>query len=213
VELIVILSMRRVTILWLLFFTLSSLSAASQDRPITFSGEASEGQTFRRSIGNGLDFVLMPVSMGGGITGWTIEVSPQGKPSDPECNDFVWVVTPPYRFQNSRYLDTEYGITAQEAVRRSPREFSYVMSCADFMMERQRVDRVLWPYTYSKQEVDDALAKLGSSPLGKGRLWIEDFKITPGHRSGTAEDFGAIHWIKFKVEIKFPTGPLQHPRP
>ncbi|MGD0458665.1 MAG: hypothetical protein ABSC21_13090 [Terriglobia bacterium] len=203
--------MRRVTILWLLFFTQSSLSAASQDRSITFSGEASEGQTFRKSIGNGLDFVLMPSS--GWSTGWTIEVSPQGKPSDPECNDFVWVVTPPYRFQNSRYLDTEYGIIAQEAVRRSPREFSFVMSCADFMMERRRVDRVLWPYTYSKQEVDDALAKLGESPLGKGRLWIEDSKITPGHESGSAEELGAIHWIKFRVEITFPAGSPHHPKP
>jgi hypothetical protein len=204
--------MRRVDILWLLFFTLSSLSAAPQDRSITFSGEASEGQTFRKSIGQGLDLVLIPVSMGGGITGWTIEVSPQGKPSDPECNDFAWVVTPPYRFQNSRCLDTEDGITAQGAVRWSPREFSFVMSCADFMMERRRVDRVLWPYTYSKQEVDDARAKLGSSPLGKGRLWVEDFKIAPGHKSGAAEDLGAIHWIKFKVEIKFPAGPPQHPK-
>jgi hypothetical protein len=205
--------MRRVTILWLLFLTLSSFSAASQDRSITFSGEASEGQTFRKSIGQGLDFVLIPVSMGGGITGWTIEVSPQGKPPAPECEDFLWVVTPPYHFQNARYLDTSYGITAQEAVRSSPREFSFVLNCADFLTESKRVDLVIYPSTASKQEMDEARAKLGTSPLGKGRLWIEDFKITPGHKPGTAEDLGAIHWIKFKVEIKFPAGPPQHPKP
>ena len=205
--------MGRVHILWLAFFTLSNLSAATPGPSITFIGEASEGHTFRKSIGEGLYFVLMPDSMGGGITGWTIEVSPQGTPSNPECNDFVWVVTPPYHFQNARYLDTSYGLTAQEAVRRSPREFDFVMCCDDFMTERRRVDRVLWPYTYSKQEVDEALAKLGSSPLGKGRLWVEDFKITPGHKSDTAEDLGAIHWIKFKVDIQFPAEPAQHPRP
>ena len=27
-----------------------------------------------------------------------------------ECEDFLWVVTPPYHFQNVRYLDTSYGI-------------------------------------------------------------------------------------------------------
>jgi hypothetical protein len=203
--------MRRVAILWLVFFALSSLSAASQDRSITFLGEASEGQTFRKSIGHGLDFALMPSS--GWSTGWTIEVLPQGKPSAPECGDFLWVVTPPYHFQNARYLDTQYGITAQEAVRRSPREFSFVLNCADFMKESGRVDRVLWPYSCSKQDVDDSLAKLGTSPLGKGRLWIEGSKITPGHESGTAEDLGAIHWIKFKVEITFPAGSPQHPKP
>ena len=203
--------MKRLAILWMAFIVLSSLSAASQDHPFTFAGEATEGLTFRKDIGHGLDFVLMPNS--GDETGWTIEVVPQVKPSNPECEDFLWVATPPYRFENSRYLDTAYGIPAQDAVHRSPREFSFVLTCADYMIEQERVDRVLWPYNYSKQEADDALAKLGSSPLGTGRLWIEDSKITPGHNSGTAKDLGVIHWIKFKVEIKFPVGSPQHTKP
>jgi hypothetical protein len=94
----------------LFFLALSSISAAPQDRLVTFVGETTEGQTFRKSIGRGRDFVLMPNS--NGETGWTLEVSPQGRPSDPDCKDFLWVVTPPYHFQNVRYLDTEYGITA-----------------------------------------------------------------------------------------------------
>jgi hypothetical protein len=203
--------MRRVAILWLVFLELSSLSSASQDNLVTFTGQASEGQTFRKDIGHGLDLVLIPNS--DGDTGWTIEVSPQGKPSDPECEDFLWVVTPPYHFQNARYLDTQYGITAQEAVRNSLRKFSFVLNCADYETESKRVDLVIYPSTASKQEVTDALAKLGSSPLGKGRLWIEDSKITPGHESGAANDLGAIHWIKFRVEIKFPAGPPPHPKP
>jgi hypothetical protein len=203
--------MKRVAILWLVFFALSSLSAVSQDRPLTFTGEAFEGKPFRKDIGHGLDFVLMPNA--DGSTGWTIEVLPQRTPSDLDCNDFAWVVTPPYHFWNALYLDTQYGTTAQEAVHRSPREFSFVLNCADFKTESERVELAIHPSTASKKEVDEALAKLGSSPLGKGRLWIEDSKITPGHDSGTAEDFGAIHWIKFKVEIKFPTGPPQHSKP
>lgn len=203
--------MRRVAILWLVFLALSSLNAASQDNLVTFTGEASEGQTFRKDIGHGLDLVLMPNS--DGDTGWTIEVSPQGKAFDPECGDLLWVVTPPYHLENARYLDTQYGITAQEAVRNSPREFSFVLNCADYETESKRVNLAIYPSTASKQEVNDALAKLGSSPLGKGRLWIEDSKITPGHESGDANDLGAIHWIKFRVEIKFPAGPPPHPKP
>ena len=173
----------------------------------SFSGEASAGQSFRKSIGHGLDFVLISDSMQPGvITGWTIEISPQGASADAECKGeyFAWVVTPPYRFQNARYLDTSYSTTAQEAVQASPREFRFVLNCTDFKAERKRVDRVLWPYSYSNQEVDEALGKLRSSPLGEGRLWTEDYRITPGHKSAEGTELGAIHWIKFKVEIKFP---------
>lgn len=205
--------MRILAVLWLALFALSSLGTDSPGLSLTFAGEATEGQTFRKGIGHGLEFVLMPSSMGDGISGWTIMVSPQVKPSDPECADFVWVVTPPYHFENARYLDTSYGVAAQEAVRNSPREFSFVLNCADFETESKRVDLAIYPSAASKQEVDDALAKLGSSPLGKGRLWIEDSKITPGHGSGTTEDLGAIHWMKFKVEIKFPAGPPHRHKP
>jgi hypothetical protein len=203
--------MKRISHLWLIFLALSSLSAAPQDRLLTFTGEASEGQTFRKNIGNGVDFVLMPNS--DWDTGWTIEVLPQGKPSDPDCEDFLSVATPPYHFQNARYLDTEYGITAQDAVHNSPREFNFVLNLTDCETERKRVELAIYPSNASEKEVDDARAKLGTSPLGTGRLWIEDSKITPGRDTGKPEDLGAIHWIKFKVEIKFPAPPPAHPKP
>ncbi len=205
--------MKRVANLGLIFLALSSLRAAPQDRSVTFIGEATEGQTFRKSIGHGLDFVLTPNLMGGGITGWIIEISPQGTPSDPGCKDFSWVATPPYHFKNVLYLDTAYNTTAQEAVGDSPRVFSFVVNCADFKTEFKRVELVMHHSNASEQEVDEARAKLGTSPLGKGRLWIEDSKITPGQKSDTAKDLGAIHWIKFKVEIEFPATPPLHPKP
>jgi hypothetical protein len=200
-------------ILWLVCVALAGPSAGAGEQRISFSGEVSQGQTFRQSIGHGLDFVLMPVSMAGGITGWTIEVAPQKPPPDPQCNDYVWVVTPPYRFQNARYLDTSYGTIAQEAVRASRRQFSFVLNCADSKAERGRLDVVLWPYSYSQQQVDEARAKLGSSPLGKGRLWIEKYRITPGRRSTAEVELGVIHWIKFKVQIEFPPSVAQPAKP
>ncbi len=206
--------MRGTAILCLFFGTLSSLGGGLQDHSTRFGGEVSQGQTFRKGIGHGLDFVLMPSSEHSGwYTGWTIKISPQGQPSDPDCDDFAWVVTPPYRFGNARHLDTQYGTTAQEAVRISPREFSFVLNCTDLKTERGRVDRVLWPYTYSKEEVDEASAKLGSSPLGTGQLWIKRFRITPGKKSEVGAELGAIHWIKFRVEIRFPEAATQRSKP
>jgi hypothetical protein len=202
----------RVTLLCLVFFALLSLGAVSQDHPLTFTAEVSAGKTFRRSIGHGLDLVLVPDSTEGSISGWTIEVSPQIKASNPECTDFLGVVTPPLRFGNPRYLDTQYGLLAQEAVARSPREFSFVLNCSDFETERKRLEIVLWPYSYPQKVVDEAMAKWGSSPLGKGKLWIEDSRITPGMETADGSNPGVIHWIRFKVEITFPARPPTSPK-
>jgi len=193
-------------VLWLLCGSIFGQCAEGQNRTIRFTGEVAQDLSFRKDIGNGLDFVLAAISdkMPPELTGWHITVSPHTPAGDDECRDFVWVVMPPYRFWNPRYLSTEYGKPAQEAVGISPREFNFVMNCNDFKTERQRVERVLWPHSYSKEDVDDALAKLGTSPHATGRLWIKDSKYTPGDSSPNPVKLGEIHWIKFKVEITFP---------
>jgi len=206
-------SVKKAAILSAFLVILPTLGADAQGQLITFPGEVSQGQTFRRSIGHGLDFVLTAASWGDDITGWTIQVSPQGRVSDPECTDFAWVVTPPFRFQNVLYLDTSYGTTAQEAIRISPRDFNFVLNCDDYKAEYARVERVLWPGTYPKEEVDDALAKLGKIPHGTGRFWIKDSKYTPGDKSAIPVKLGAIHWIKFEVETKLPEDPRKSTKP
>lgn len=197
--------MKRAAISGVILGALLSLAAGAQRDSLTFSGEVSLGQTFRKNIGHGLDFVLKPSTEAPGkITGWTIEVSPRTPLSNSRCIDYVWVVTPPYRSYNTRYLDTSYGTTAQEAVRTSPRDFRFVLNCADFETESKRVEIILWRYNYSQKDADKALAELGTSPLGKGSVWIEDYKIRPGEESAGTAEVGVIDWIKFRVEIKFP---------
>lgn len=143
--------MKATTVLMLGLVLLSGSLSIPQDHS-NFTGEVSQGQTFRRAIGRGLDFVLAPSTMDpGNITGWIISVAPDRAPADSECNDFVWVVTPPYRLQNVRYLDTSYGTSAEEAVHNSPRDFNFVLNCPDFQGERERVNRVLWPSSYSQK--------------------------------------------------------------
>ncbi|MBI3280710.1 MAG: hypothetical protein HYZ57_12810 [Acidobacteria bacterium] len=91
-------------------------------KPLRFSGEVARGREFRKEIGQGLLFALAPVNYGEGIEGWQIAVTPQTPASqDGECHEFSWIATPPYRFQNPRYVDTSYGTTAAEAVKDSPK--------------------------------------------------------------------------------------------
>ncbi len=198
--------MKRALFLWAILGVLSVIGAGAQSGSVIFFGEVSRGQTFRKDISHGLEFVLNPSTLDPGkITGWTIEVTPTARPSHSDCTDYVWVVNPPYRSYNTRFLDTSYGITAQEALRTSPRDFKFVLNCADYETERNRVDIVLWPYNYPKAVVDKALAELGTSPLGNGNLWIQDYRISPGEKAEDGSEPDIIEWIKFKVEIEFPS--------
>ncbi|MBZ5542645.1 MAG: hypothetical protein LAO07_03075 [Acidobacteriia bacterium] len=188
----------------LLLAALPCLSAEPKRRTVRFWGEVAQGLEFRKNIGRGLDLVLSPDKMGGGITGWTIQVSPQGQSPTSECRDFAWVVTPPFRFQNALYLDTSYGTPAQEAVAISPREFNFVLSCEDYKTEYERVEKVLWPYNYSQEAMEEARARLGTIPHGTGRLWIRDSKYTAADKTTDPVKLGEIHCIRFEVKINFP---------
>jgi hypothetical protein len=89
-------------------------------------------------------FELKPVApQPGAIEGWHITVRAQK--AAPGCGDFVSVATPPYRFDNPRYLDTGYGNTARDAVSRTPREFYFALTCADYKRMAAQVKRMLWP--------------------------------------------------------------------
>jgi hypothetical protein len=157
---------------------------------ICFSGEVLSGKAYRHTINASLDFVFEP--------GWTLAVVPRKAEGD--CKEFASVVNAPYRAHRDLYLDTSYGWTAQDEVDASPRKFYFVTNCVDYRTESERLNTVLWGYSHTEQEYKEALAKLGSSPLGTGRLWITASKIT--HAAG--DKTGRIQWIRFAVEIKLP---------
>ncbi|MCU1258452.1 MAG: hypothetical protein JWO80_1337, partial [Bryobacterales bacterium] len=69
--------------------------------------------------------------------------------------------------------------------------------------EFERLTIVLGSNTATPQKYEEALAKLGSSLLGKGRLWITDSRIS--HSGDTPDDkLGKIEWMKFSVEVSLP---------
>jgi hypothetical protein len=169
------------------------------DRPtcspgaICFSGKVLEGEEFRKTLNPELEFVLK--------RGWTITIA--SKQPEGDCQELASVVNPPYRAHRDLDLDTSYGWTAEEAVAASPREFRFVTNCSDYRTESERLSVVLWPYTATQQKVDEALAKLGTSPSGRGRLWITDSRTS--HTGDTPDEkLGKIEWRTFTVEITLP---------
>lgn len=163
---------------------------------ICFSGEVAAGQEFRKDLNSQLDFVLKP--------GWTIAIEPKHPRGDCRDGDFADVENPPYRAHREIYINASYGWTAEQEVSASPREFDFVTNCVDYRAESDRLGIVLWPYTAkSDKEYEEAMAKLGSVPLGKGRLWITGFKIS--HANDTPDqNEGEIESLQFSLEIVLP---------
>lgn len=160
---------------------------------ICFSGEVSEGEEYRKTLNTELEFVLAP--------GWTICIVPKRPEGD--CREFASVVNPPYRAHRDLDIDTSYGWTAEDETSTQPREFRFVTNCNDYRTESERLTLVLWPYATTSKKYEEALAKLGSSRLGKGRLWINDSRIS--HSGDTFnEKLGKILWMNFSVEISLP---------
>jgi hypothetical protein len=178
---------------------------------ICFSGEVFAGKEFRRNINDQLGFVLVPAE-----PGWTIQVVPIGEDDyvaplgANQCDELASVVTGPYRYHSALNIDMTYMTSAEEEVSGPPREFRFVTNCKDLRTESDRLKIVLWPYTFTKREVAKAQTQLGSSPLGKGRMWITDSKIT--HVSDTPDyKLGVIDWMRFTVEIRLPGLKTRHP--
>jgi hypothetical protein len=155
-----------------------------------FFAEVLAGQEFRKALNAELEFVLKP--------GWTIAIVPTKPEGD--CDEFADVVNPPYREHKDLYINTSYGHTAEDEVSDSPREFSFVTNCNDYRTELERLFIVLGETATTPQKYDEALAKLGTSATGKGRLWITDSKVS---HSGRTPD-GRIELVKFNVEIMLP---------
>jgi hypothetical protein len=158
---------------------------------ICFSGEVSDGREFRKPLNTELEFVLA-----GGFGIAIVPTRPEG-----ECREFTSVVNAPYRAHTALDIDMSYGWTAEDEVSTSPREFRFVTNCTDDRTESERLNIVLSGATPQKYE--EALAKLGTSPLGTGRLWITGSRIS--HSGDTADEkLGRIEWMKFSVEIILP---------
>lgn len=191
--------------------TVESPFGEAQCVQISFVSEISAGQRFERKFGDNLVFRLNP----SGASGWFIEVIPEAQ-GGTDKKEYVWVVTPPYRFSNVRYLDTSYGTKAREAVHYSPRDFNFVLNEEQFNRAADLVNLAIFSHPLSDQrtkeelikESEDAREALLALSVSKGRLTILDSRTTEPEG---ADDFGSIEWLKFKVELQVPCGSASVP--
>lgn len=160
--------------------------------PLTFIGRVEKGERFDYPLDGGLMFRLLPNSAGS-PPGWVITVAR----ADLSRDDYVWVVTPPYRFWNPRYVDVSYGTSAREAVGITPREFAFVTNEDDYMVASESVDIILWPNSYKKKEVQAAQDKINGVPKRKG-----SFTITSADLDFGADGIQEIRSMEFKVRIE-----------
>jgi hypothetical protein len=179
-----------------LYIVVLALSAHAQ--PLKFAGEVKAGEEFRKPIGRGLRFEVYPTE-----DGWHIGVGPE-KPA--QCDDFSEVVAIPLRGRQGSTVDTSYGVTAAEAVKRVYR-IDFVMDESHCTKESARRDIILWEYSYPEKEAKTALADFRTSPLGTATLRILDSKVNPTGDESFDKDLGKIEWIKFEVTVTFPKKP------
>ena len=171
---------------------------------LLFSGEVSADKNFDRSFGP-LRFRLNSEQA---LAGWWIEVVP-AEDGNSGNDEYVWVVTPPYHFDNVRYLDTSYGTRAEDAVKESPRDFNFALDQKQFLHAADLVNLGVSsrPLSEHKSEAEldkesqDALAELESLSIGKGRLQILDSRVDS---SAGQDGLGAIEWLMFRVELHVP---------
>jgi len=173
------------------------LAAQAQEKPLRFAGEVKAGQEFRKTIGHGLLFVLKADD-----DGWEIEVQPE-TPRGESCRNYSTVIATPLRGYTANDLNTSYGVSADDAVQRSPRVVAFVTDGTACKRESERLTRLSWPKSYPEAEVRAAQDQFGSSAGGKATLRILQSKVSTSGDLNSGKDLGKIDWIKFEVEIVF----------
>jgi len=183
--------------------TLDGSFKATNCLQLSVRGEVSGGHQFSQVIGGNLMFTLKPAK-----SGWTTEITSQVV-TGTEPSEYSWVVTPPYRSSNPRYLDTTYGVSAEEAVHETPRNFNFVLNEAQYQEASRLVDLAISSHPLSdhrsqeelEKESRDAAAALMKFPVSVGQLLILDSKITSAKDS---KDSGSLDRIKFEAILRVP---------
>lgn len=160
-------------------------------------GSVRHGDTLSIPFADSLLFRLAPATHPNNPQGWTIQVLIRGGGD----SDFVAIATPPYRWSNPRYLNTSYGMDAEEVVTWTVREFRFVTNNSDHERMHEAVSTLLWPADRSNEELEAARELIDSIPTGHGSLRIISAKTRPPD-----PDFpsGLIERVDFEVDLCTP---------
>lgn len=176
-----------------------SLPSFPSSKPdVVISGDLSAGKSFKRDIGRGLAFQLVPSPASFG-KGWDIEIVPDDRAGG--FGEYASIATPPYHQYKPTYVNASYGVTAAQAVN-MVRKFQFVETAADSQAASVVVNTVVYTLDWTGQK-DSIAAQAAKIPVGVGDLRVVGSRITPG-RNG--EDLGSIDWIKFQVRLWLRSG-------
>lgn len=181
--------------------TSESTQVRGAQRAVGFSGEALKGQGFERQIGTNLYFRLIPEELG-----WSISIG-----SKAGSENFCSVATPPYRGLNALRIEGWHFRNSDNTGPNEPgprnvnapqevREFYFVLNDADYRRASDALQVLMWPYNYSKQQIDAAEKAHAKLRKGRGRVTIRGLTLNTldfGKRAG-------IDRMTFDVELAFP---------
>lgn len=176
----------------------SSASFPSGKPDLVISSELSAGKSFKRDIGKGLIFQLVPSPASFG-NGWDIEIVPD-QPARGFA-EYASIATPPYHQYKPVYLNASYGVTAGEAVK-MVRQFQFVETPEDSQAASIVVNTVVYTLDWAAHK-ESIAAQAAKIPVGVGELRVVRSRVTPG-RNG--EDLGSIDWVKFQVRLWLHSG-------
>lgn len=177
-------------------------AAEAKSGDLHFSGEVSHGQEFRQAISGDLLFVLDPLD-----DGWTLSVFPATQCTIEGHDDFVAVATAPFFGSNPRFIDTS---NEKQSVHSSPRDFQFVLDCKSYRRESELVGTAS-AGNVSQKASAKAIAKLGASVMGSGKLTILDSRVVKSGKDEAGNDLQQVDWLKFQVDLVLPPG-LQRSR-
>ena len=130
-------------------------------RETTVTGRVEQGQAFVATFTDDLVFRLEPETHPNDPPGWTIQIIP----ATDSQSDYAMVATPTYRFSNPRYVNTAYGLTAEQALSWTPREFAFIADAPTYESAKEAPAVLLWPGNYARSEVTRAETALTEVPI------------------------------------------------
>lgn len=178
-------------------------SSTSPAPTVSFDGEVLRGQDFEHEIEQNLVFRLRYFAGDG--EGWEIWV---GDRTRPDC-DFSACVTPPFRGVNSRLISGWHfrnpdnsGPPDPEDLRfpQEVRGFWFVLDETDCQIADDALGKLMWPYQYSEEEVDEAQGTHEQLQTAKGILTITQLELG----NLTVGELAWIDRMEFTVELWLP---------
>ena len=148
---------------------------------LSSAGRLARGESFSVPVGRGLEFRLLADGAGGL---WRIVIGPTGDKSQ----DFLWVVSPPFRTAPQLMIGNSYGYSAKQSVQ-IPRDLRFVLIEGDYREALQIVQTQL-----ASPEKLAALERLGKGSL---TLKVIAYGLSEGITTTDGEADG-LDWIEFE---------------